>query len=434
MGLSTKLTRRLEHSRALPFVAVSAAFSAYFCMYAFRKPFAAASYEGAELWGTEVTLKSAFVVSQVLGYTLSKFVGIKVCSEAKRDRRGLWLIGLIAAAELTLLLFGALPPKLKVFAMFANGLPLGMIWGLVVSYLEGRRTSELLLAGLSCSFIVASGVVKDVGRFVMHQWSVPEYWMPALVGGMFLLPFALSVFWLERLPRPSIRDEEERSRRTPMRAAERWHFIRTFAPGLLLLFTSYFFLTAFRDFRDNFGVEIFRELGYASEPALFTKTEVPVAIAIMALLACLSFLRSNRWALIAVFALMTCGLLALGGAGFLRRAGLIDGTTYMFAVGLGAYATYVPFGSVLFDRLIAHTRVAGTAVFAIYVADALGYCGSIAVQLYADLVGAQTFSRLEFFDAFATSLALGGGMAMALSGLYFVYRPHRVQAPATAPR
>ena len=44
--------------------------------------------------------------------------------------------------------------------MFFNGLPLGMIGGLVVRYLEGRRASELLLAALSCSFIVASGAVK----------------------------------------------------------------------------------------------------------------------------------------------------------------------------------------------------------------------------------------------------------------------------------
>ena len=67
------------------------------------------------------------------------------------------LVGLILAAEAALLIFGLVPPHWKVLAIFLNGLPLGMIWGLVVWYLEGRRTSEILLAALSCSFIVSSG-------------------------------------------------------------------------------------------------------------------------------------------------------------------------------------------------------------------------------------------------------------------------------------
>ena len=48
--------------------------------------------------------------------------------------------------------------------MFLNGLPLGMVFGLVVSYLEGRRQTEALAAALTASFIVSSGVVKSVGR------------------------------------------------------------------------------------------------------------------------------------------------------------------------------------------------------------------------------------------------------------------------------
>ena len=45
----------------------------------------------------------------------------------------------------------------------------------------------------------------------------------------------------------------------------------------------------------------------------------------------------------------------------------------MILNGLGVYLAYVPYGSVLFDRLIASTGVVSTAVFAIYVADFIGY-------------------------------------------------------------
>jgi len=59
--------------------AVLSAFGTYFCMYAFRKPFTAAGFDEIAFMG--IPLKSLFVTSQILGYTISKFLGIKVISE-----------------------------------------------------------------------------------------------------------------------------------------------------------------------------------------------------------------------------------------------------------------------------------------------------------------------------------------------------------------
>jgi hypothetical protein len=50
-------------------LAVTAAFGTYFCMYAFRKPFTAASFSGGRIWGLEE--KTVLVTAQVLGYMLS---------------------------------------------------------------------------------------------------------------------------------------------------------------------------------------------------------------------------------------------------------------------------------------------------------------------------------------------------------------------------
>src|SRR5690349_74631 len=145
-GAPGAVTRFLERAPMPVFVAYSilAAFTTYFCMYAFRKPFAAAKFDGEMFLGSHVELKTAIVISQILGYTVSKYVGIKICSEVRPGRRAFTLLGLILCAELALVLFGLLPNHLKVVAIFLNGLPLGMVWGLIVWYLEGRRTSELL--------------------------------------------------------------------------------------------------------------------------------------------------------------------------------------------------------------------------------------------------------------------------------------------------
>jgi uncharacterized membrane protein len=61
---------------------IVAAFGTYFCMYAFRKPFAAGTYADLEFAG--MNYKILLIITQVAGYTLSKFIGIKVISEMTR--------------------------------------------------------------------------------------------------------------------------------------------------------------------------------------------------------------------------------------------------------------------------------------------------------------------------------------------------------------
>lgn len=419
--IKSPITRFLERvpAQVLTVYAIVAAFSTYFCMYAFRKPFAAATYEGLRFFGTDIDLKTAFVISQILGYMLSKYIGIKVCSETTRKQRMWRLCGMIIAAEAALVLFAVLPAEWKLIAIFCNGLPLGMVWGLVVLYLEGRRTSELLLAGLSCSFIIASGVVKGAGRWLMEAHGYGDFTMPAVTGLIFLVPFVISAFLLNQIPEPTQRDIDARVQREPMNAGERMRFMKEFLPGMLLLLTAYFFLTAYRDFRDNYMSNILLEMGIAEQTKFMLLSELPVAFGVLVMLGGLFLIRNNRWGLIGAYAIMLLGLVLMGGSTLLLDNGAIRGDVWMVLVGLGAYLAYVPFGSVLFDRLIAATRVIGTAVFAIYVADAIGYTGSVGVQLYKDLVETDA-TRLDFFRRFTYGMSILGVVLMASSCVYFL--------------
>jgi phosphonate degradation associated HDIG domain protein len=428
---ATRLTNWLATAPKPIFIgyAVAAAFSTYFCMYAFRKPFAAARFEGQLFLGTEIALKTAFVVSQILGYTVSKYVGIKVCPETRAGRRAGMLVLLILCAEAALVLFAILPPNLKVVAIFCNGLPLGMVWGLVVWYLEGRLISELLLAGLACSYIVSSGAVKDVGRYLMTAHGVSEAAMPMLTGLLFLPLFLLSVWLLDRLPQPTMADQTARVGRSTMDGVKRLRFFKALLFGLVLLFGARLLTTAFRDFRDNYGVELFQALGYHEDPTLFTRTEIPVAIGVMTALALLNLIRNNRAGVVGAHFLMMMGLVLMTIATLLLDAGRLGGIGWMILVGLGSYMAYVPLDSVVFDRIIASTRVEGTAVFAIYVADAIGYTGSIGLPLVKDLAF-PTVERLAFFRTFAYIVSLGGMGVLALSCVYF-YRKHQQAAEST---
>jgi len=407
--------------------AIGAAFTAYFAMYAVRKPFAAASFADAQVWG--VQLKIALVMGQVLGYALSKFLGIKFVSEIRPGRRAIALVGLLAAAELALVAFASLPPGGQVVAMFCNGLPLGAIWGLVFGFLEGRRITEILGAGLSTSYIVASGAVKSIGRWVLDL-GVTEQWMPALVGLGFFPLFLGAVWMLARLPPPSAADEAARTRREPMHGAERTAFIRRFFVGIFLLTAAHVALTSYRDFRDNFAAELWHALGYGDAPAMFTYSEIPVALAVVGGLAAVYRVRDNHRAFYWVHALMAGGALLVAGATLAFDAGLLSGPLWMMAIGVGLYLGYVPFGTVLFDRLIAATGAVGTAVFMIYVTDAFGYLGAIGVMLFKNFAHAD-LSWLDFFRRFSYACGVGCAAAFAASAWYFAARGGRPR-PATA--
>ena len=448
-----RLTPWLERAPAPAFVAwaVSASFGAYFCMYAFRKPFAAAQFAGETFLGGTLELKSAIIISQVAGYALSKYLGIRVVSELAPRRHAFALIALIVWAEAALVLFAGLPRDAKVIGLFLNGLSLGMVWGLIVRYLEGRVTSELLLAGLSASFIVSSAAVKDFGRALMsggiaELWSslplvgapvasalgrVSESWMPAITGLHFLPPFLLFVWMLAQLPAQSRRDAEERRLRESMYAPRRREFWLAYWPGLVLVISAYLLLTAYRDFRDNFAVELFEALGYpyAGNEIIITRAETLIALGVIVALAGLNLVRERRRGLIATYAVMSGGTLLLAVATAARGLGWIDGFAWMTLVGLGSYLAYVPYGSMLFDRLMANSGIGGTAVFAIYVADAVGYTGSVGMMLYKDFA-APELSRLAFFEAFTWVMAAVGTLCLLASCAAFL----RPRALASEPR
>jgi len=156
-SLGAPAPRRL----ALSLWCVAAAFGTYFCMYAFRKPFTAAEYGGYALAGWE--FKTVLVATQILGYTISKFIGIKVIAEMDARRRAVAILVLIGSAQAALLLFALIPAPYNFVCLFFNGLPLGMVFGLVLGFLEGRRMTEALNTGLCASFILADGVTKSVG-------------------------------------------------------------------------------------------------------------------------------------------------------------------------------------------------------------------------------------------------------------------------------
>ena len=408
---------KLAKKSNIPFVlnASLASFGAYFCMYAFRKPFSVATFEGMEVF--HIDYKIILIIAQVLGYALSKFIGIKVVSELKANQRVYYLLGLIFIAELALVLFALVPQPFNIVFMFLNGVPLGMIWGIVFSYLEGRKFTEILGVALSTSFIVSSGVVKSVGLFVMTSWGFSEFWMPAITGALFVLPLLFFSWLLERIPKPTQEDIELRSERIPMTGKDRKNLLLKFLFPITIWVLFYTFLTAFRDFRDNFSRELWDSIGYKGDVSVYSSSETLVAFIVLLVLGFAFYFRDNRKALFFYQFLLLVGSISLGFSTYLFHSGNLNPFTWMVVSGFGLYICYVPFNCLFFDRFIGAFRIKGNAGFLIYLADAFGYLGSVLVLLYKNF-GQSGLSWIDFFMYSAYSVAGIGVLVTISSTLY----------------
>jgi hypothetical protein len=432
--VKSRLQQALERANPVLFSAVAglAGFAAYFSMYAFRKPFSAAIFSSVPGWHFALDYKIALVLAQVLGYAVSKMIGVKLIAEIAPTKRAAAIIVLISLSWLALIAFAVVPAPWNVAAMFLNGLPLGLIWGLVFGFMEGRRTSEVLGAILCASFIVSSGAVKSVGKLLMDGWHISPFWMPAAAGALFFPLLGLSVWALSQLPPPSSRDEAERVRRTPMDGAARARFLGRYGLGIALLVLAYVLITAIRDFRDNFAAEIWTALGFGHAAAVFTASELPVAVLSLTVLGVIIVVRDNVKALLVIHGVVFAGLLLLGLSTFAFQAGLLSPLAWMILSGAGLYMAYVPFNAMLFDRLIAASGTAGTAGFLIYVADASGYLGSCALLVWRNF-GLVQLDWLQVFTASAYGASIMGMILMGLSAIYFLRKAAPVKPVGIEP-
>ena len=408
---------------ATPIYAAIITFLTYAMVYGFRKPFTVATYEEVSpVWG--VAYKSCLVISQVLGYMFSKFYGVKFIAELKRFGRGKMILVLVSVSWVALLFFALVPAPFNIPFLFLNGFPLGLIWGIVFSFVEGRRATDFIGASLAVSFIFSSGFVKTVTGFLQTEFLVTDFWLPFFAGLVFLIPLLLFLFLLEKIPMPSETDKELRTERKAMLKEQRKSYLRTFFPGILTLLIIYVFLTIFRDIRDNFAADMWIEMGYAGQPGKFVQTEIPITIIILALISAMIYIRNNLKALMITHLIIATGFLVAGVSSFLFMQGNLSPFYWMMMVGLGLYMGYIPFNCVLFERMIATFKYAGNVGFLMYLADSYGYLGSVAVMLSKSVFNIQ-LSWTRFYSYGVILFSIVGVIGTFISAGYFYSMYHK---------
>ena len=139
---------------------------------------------------------------------------------------------------------------------------------------------------------------------------------------------------------------------------------------------------------------------------------------VLVVLASLNLIRDSRRALVVNFTLVALGLALAAGSSLAFMAHWIGPVLWMTALGGGLYLAYTPFNGMLFDRLVAASGSVGNAGFLIYVADAGGYGGSVALLLLRNVPGLRLPWTQSLIDA---GIACGTlGMALMIwAAIYF---------------
>lgn len=350
-------------------------FLVYTCNYVYRKTFSAATYSGEEIWGMDA--KMLFVLFQIIGYCISKFITVRILPGMKKENRALYIIIPLAISELALIGFGAFPNSIKPFFILASALPLGFIYGVVFSYIEGRRISEILNVGLCVALVLASGIVKSLGYFIMDQWQVSEYWMPAVTGAVTFPFLILFTVMLNLIPQPRESDVVLRSERKPMTQQDKHDFFHKYRGGIIFLSLLLVVMAVFREIRDSFASDIWKELNLESA-SIFTTTEIPITAFVLGLMFFLVFMKNNERALNYIYLTSIVGGLIVVEFTILFMLDKISPVWWMVGSGLGLYMAYLPY-TFLLERLIAALRVNYTAVFIIAFTDACGYLGTMVI-------------------------------------------------------
>jgi MFS family permease len=392
------------------------AFVTYTFIFGYRKAFTVGTFDGYRFAGLDY--KTCLVIAQVLGYMLAKFYGVRYIAELKRIGRYKIILLLTAIAWLSWLLFAVVPVPYNIIFLFINGFPLGMLWGVVFSYVEGRRTTDFIGAALAVSFIFSSGFVKTVGSFLMLKFNITEFWIPFFTGLVFALPLILFTWLMEKIPPPDNADVALRMDRKPITKAERKKIVRQFLPGLVACILIYCFATIFRDIRDNFAADMWKEMGYTNKPAVFSQTEIPITLLVLIMIGSMVAIKNSFKAFMIAHIFIAIGFAVAGSSSYLFIAGNLSPMWWMILVGLGLYMVYIPFNSIFFERMIAAFRVTGNVGFLIYLADSFGYVGSVSVMLTKEIFKIK-MNWVEFFTTAVMILSLIGVAITLFSAFYF---------------
>jgi hypothetical protein len=196
----------------------------------------------------------------------------------------------------------------------------------------------------------------------------------------------------------------------------------------------YLLVTVLRSVRADFAPEIWAGLREAVPPGVFAWSETAVAAGVMVLFGAVVVIADHRRAFFTALGLAGGGFALVVAALVGLQAGWLSPFAFMVVNGLGLYLPYIAVHTTVFERLIALTRDRGNIGYLMYLVDAFGYLGYVAVLLAKNAAGSPG-DFLPFFLTLSWVIA-GAGLALLVPcWWYFAAHPatQRTTTPVAEP-
>ena len=255
-----------EHATtAIALTSASAYALSYFWRYpVFMLPRRMLNMHVATLFGVPLDLAGALSMAFVFGFGCAKPFAMTLVASPFffRHRLACLLFLFVASAAVQsvgVLLAGESNGALIALSVYVSAFLSSFLFGASVTYLEGRRTTEGLLAVITGFLIYAGNASRGTASVVLAA-GCPARLMPALVALATCPVACLLVVAMDAAPPPSELDVAARSRRGKPMA---WDVKRRFFldPELAVLtfalVPAYAIITAVRSFRDLYTSQLF---------------------------------------------------------------------------------------------------------------------------------------------------------------------------------
>jgi len=391
------------------------------------------------VFGVEVDLLESLTFALLTSMTLAKVPAIRLMSSPFFFRNRLVVMYSLVLVNAT---FGTLPlawsggsPWITTTCLFVARFFDAPLYGAILSYLEGRRSTEILVALLGFSFVFAGGVSRAAAVAVLGA-GVDPLWTPALIATLVTPAILVSISLLESAPPPSARDMAERRKRRAMTPAEQRQFVHSFWPGIFFLVSSHTALTALRQFRDLFVRQLFTAANGGTTPgaSTFFLADVPGSLFGALALASMGKIADGKTALNTMLFVMTMSMAMAGLMTHAYSNGMMDGISWQVFVGAGIYGAYTLGNPAPFDRLVSVSDIEGaTCTFLVFTADLFGYVATVVLMLWKTFSESGQVQSDEIVQQFVNALSIVVCIVVVCLSLARLYFSHRLPGASSSP-
>jgi hypothetical protein len=347
---------------------------------------------------------------------IGMFMGIYFISKTDEKYRKIMLLSsMIILCWLPGLTFITEIDWIIILGKFIGTLPEGIFSGIIVTYLEGRKKTDIYTGAYYLGSMLGRPASNTIGTYLSNV--VGTKWVPVSISALSFVPLLIVTLLITAIPKPSSDDKMTKCERK-INMANAKYFWWYFSFGIMGIIVTSGTIFGWRTYRDYFTIEIYsQELGYNPQPWVYFMTDMPGVIVPLIMFIYLNKIRSNTTAFVSLTIYI---LVAVTIVFFICMIAVFDNANpYVFLI-MTALASYMLIPTIfpLFDRLVAISKAEISTLYLKNLSDGFN-------NLFATIILVLTMSipfnlQLEIYEYYG--MIIGGfDIIIFILSIAFIY-------------